>query len=188
MTAEVADIAQALDWPYHIIDDEPAISTELLDHLRLDPQPPEKLKYYGICFRPHASSEWVYLTFYAGKIVMPTAFQFLSLETKPKYFWGAFTKTQFAGPETHATVVNLLKYLESKYLRFTQLSDETGYWESDDKKQLVTAFEKMNFLFDVVEDALSTLEITAEDSDDTTVAKIEDVLRKLNALIARRKK
>lgn len=176
MTDEVADICRSMDWTYHILDDDVVLPAEIASHLGL---PVGNLTYYGIIFNPHPSCEPIYLTFLEGKLVMPTAIEFMDLETDPEHFYIGFTKTQFAGPEVHATIIRLLKYLEVKYLNFDRFVDDTGFWDTGDPEDLERSFNRMNFVFDLVEDALSNLPL--KEGEDTTdlLTRLENVLRKL---------
>ena len=65
---------------------------------------------------------------------------------QPEESWVSM-KTQFSNPDTHVWVIGLLKYLKKKYISNLEVSDEGGYWETGDRKELE---DKMNFLNDKI--------------------------------------
>jgi hypothetical protein len=178
MTDEVTDICRSMGWTYHILDDDVALSPEVTSHLGL-PMAEPGLPYYGIIFRTHPRCEDIYLTFLEGKLVMPAAIRFVDPETDPEHFYIGFTKTQFAGPEVHATIIRLFKYLEIKYLNFDRFVDETGFWDTGDPEDLHRSFNRMNFIFDRVEDALSNLTVKGVENTADLLTRLENALRKL---------
>jgi len=62
----------------------------------------------------------------------------------------AFTKTQFAGAETHILLCKLLRYLEKKYFAELEVIDEGDYYYKGDASALT---EKMAFLNHIIENA-----------------------------------
>jgi len=62
----------------------------------------------------------------------------------------AFTKTQFAGAETHILLCKLLRYLEKKYFAELEVIDEGDYYYKGDASTLT---EKMAFLNHIIENA-----------------------------------
>ncbi len=62
----------------------------------------------------------------------------------------AFTKTQFAGAETHILLCKLLRYLEKKYFAELEVIDEGDYYYKGDASTLA---EKMAFLNHIIENA-----------------------------------
>jgi len=60
------------------------------------------------------------------------------------------SKTQYAGPDVHMLIINLLKYLSGKYFINFKLSDEGQYWETGDEKILQENFSRYNALLDGV--------------------------------------
>lgn len=62
----------------------------------------------------------------------------------------AFTKTQFAGAETHILLCKLLRYLEKKYFAEFEVLDEGDYYYKSDASTLA---EKMAFLNHIIDKA-----------------------------------
>ena len=45
-------------------------------------------------------------------------------------------KTQFSGPDIHVWVIGLLKYLKKHYISNLEVSEESEYWETGDRRKL----------------------------------------------------
>jgi hypothetical protein len=45
-----------------------------------------------------------------------------------------FTKTQYAGVETHMAMIRLIRYLDEKYFERFELHDESQYWRPTMKR------------------------------------------------------
>lgn len=87
------------------------------------------------------------------------------------------TKTQFAGPDAHIAVLNLLQYLKDKYFSVFELTDEGNYWETKDKETLLAQFSKYNFLFDVVADALNDFKSAPGETIKSLADRLEEFLK-----------
>ncbi len=178
---ELEDIAKAMQWPYTVLDEDwGQRPTASLDH-----NTPGvvnitgKLALKGIQFKPHPDCQSAPFFFNASCVLTSPVQVALSAEEgyAVKNRWQS-VKTQFAGPDTHAVLVRLLRYLQTKYLHDLEVSDEGGYWESGDFDALK---EKMDFLdkaIDKVGQALNRIDMDVEDEEDV-VAKIEQILRDL---------
>jgi|ERR1043165_2177342 hypothetical protein len=143
---EVTDIAVANDWPYTVFEKE---------------FPPNNLgqkefndEMYGIVFSP-PKCEPVFLTFLSNGVMANTIY----LEHHKSFKSGPSiaVKTQYAGPAVHVVVVNLLKYLNSKYFLNFEVFDETEYWETGSEKKMLEHFERMGLLLDSFANMLSGL-------------------------------
>jgi hypothetical protein len=66
-----------------------------------------------------------------------------------RYNW---TKTQFAGPKTHAAVCEILRYVKERYAPDLQITDDTKFFESGDYTELEANFAYVD----------RTLELTAK--------------------------
>jgi hypothetical protein len=62
----------------------------------------------------------------------------------------AWTKTQFAGAETHILLCKLLRYLEKKHFAEFEVIDEGDYYHTGDASRLA---EKMAFLNSIIDNA-----------------------------------
>jgi hypothetical protein len=94
----------------------------------------------------------------------------------------AWTKTQFAGAETHILLCKLLKYLEKKYFAEFEVIDEGGYYHTGDASRLA---EKLAFLSYIIENAANAPlnEIIKPLPDDAPLeARLQDLIRYLEIL------
>jgi hypothetical protein len=69
-------------------------------------------------------------------------------EKEKNYIYQLWTKTQYAGMAVHATIINIFKYLNSKYLIDFKMKDESGYWETGDESLMQANFKEYNALLD----------------------------------------
>jgi hypothetical protein len=87
----------------------------------------------------------------------------------------AFTKTQFAGAETHILLCKLLRYLEKKYFAELEVFDEGNYYHTGDASKLT---EKMAFLNYIIQNAAN-----APTSENASLEeRLQDLTRYLEAL------
>jgi hypothetical protein len=134
LVEEVKDICQSMDWKYDIINQSLIDATNSFET--------NKLRFgeddiAGILFSPHPKSEPVWLIFLPnGKSTTIANIQFFDYTSDNEMLYWAFTKTQFAGAETHKAIVKLLKYLSATYFVKTEVEDETGYWETGNEELL----------------------------------------------------
>ena len=132
---EVGDIARTMGWPSTTLDDDwstppDAILTQggtVHGHLGLK----------GIQITPHPDAEPLVLFFDRdGHLRSPlTMVMILAGTMRPATAWVPM-KTQFAGPDTHVWIVGLLKYLKKRYIANLEVSDESEYWDTGDRRKL----------------------------------------------------
>jgi hypothetical protein len=155
MICEVEDISKSLDWKYNIIDDE-------------------KLK--GIVLSPKGS-EPLSLTFVPDGRLCSIINVIVNKPDDP-FYYTAFTKTQFAGPDTHIALMKLLRYLSDKYFSDIEVNDEGLYWSTWDKKILLEQFAKYNYALDTVKTALSGMKAVTGEIPRSLADRIEETLKK----------
>lgn len=149
MIEEVRDIAQIYKWKYQIYEEQfPKNSIGRLSYNK---------KTYGIHFTP-PECETVMLSFLSnGRMSSSLHLQLYgnakNEETK-QFLYMLWTKTQFAGIQTHKLIVHLLKYLSKKYFSEFVVTDEGHYWETGDEKVLEATFDQYNDLLDSVSSAI----------------------------------
>jgi len=152
---EVEDISKSLDWSYTIIHDD-------------------KLK--GICCNPEGS-EPVWFTFdLSGRLCSPASL--MRKELNDPFFFINFTKTQYAGPDAHITIIKLIRYIEKKYFSSFELCDEGMYWETMNENILRNQFAKYGFTLQAVATALSNMKRITGETPESLAEKIEDELKK----------
>jgi hypothetical protein len=155
MTAEVEDISRSLGWKYDIIDDD-------------------KLK--GILLSPE-NCDPLSLTFAPNGRLCSIVSVMVNEPDDPFYYY-AFTKTQFAGPDTHIALLKLLHYLSNKYFSEIEVNDEGLYWGTWDEKILLEQFTKYNSALNAVTTALSGLKTQPGETGGSLADRIEEELKK----------
>jgi hypothetical protein len=142
MIEEIEEIAQVFNWKYSIFK---------RDFPKLSFPDEHDGEIYGISVSP-AQCEPMWFTFLSnGRMSSPILLDVWGDATIPEeaeYLYQLFTKTQYAGKETHMLVVNLARYISNKYFSSFNMSDEGQYWESNDEKILEGIFERYNMLLD----------------------------------------
>jgi len=150
---EIRDIANTLDWPTTILDDDwttpPNASMQNAGVIE------GNLGLKGIGFAPHPKSESLSLFFDRdGSLRCPMSMLLILDGTiKPEDAWIS-VKTQFSNPDTHIWVIGLLKYLKKKYISSLEVSDEGGYWDTGDRKELE---RRMNFINEKIDSLSASL-------------------------------
>ncbi len=155
MTAEVEDIARSLKWKYHIIDD---------DQLKGIVVSPEECEPLGLTFTPN------------GKLC--SIVNVIVNKPDDEFYYSGFTKTQFAGPDTHIALLKLLHYLSEKYFSEIEVYDEGLYWGTWDKKILLEQFAKYNYALNVVTAALDEMKKIPGETVQSLAERREEQLKK----------
>ena len=140
---EVKDVAIVNKWKYRV--SESSFSNNTLDSQEhLEP-------IYGISFTP-PKCETVSITFLSnGVMACPAQIKFFGNSENPiekNYIYALFAKTQYAGMITHALIINLFKYLDTKYFKDFKMTDEGKYWETGDENVLRQRFSEYDALLD----------------------------------------
>ena len=104
-------------------------------------------KIYGISFIA-PKSEPMFISFLSnGRMSTHDHLTFWGNNTEvadKQYLYLVSTKTHDAGPETHKIIVDLLRYLDTKYLHDLSVKDEGQYWETHNKELLHNNFHKID--------------------------------------------
>jgi hypothetical protein len=169
---EVKDISEILNWKYQILDtDFPEV--ELTDG-KVDGN------LYGICFAPE-KCEPVFLTFLSNrKLCSPVnldEFQVPAEQVSEDAYW-LFTKTQYAGPEAHMSVINVLRHIGNKYLEELNITDEGQYWETGDETLLRNTFRRYTGLIDGFASALENIKVNPGESIEDYIRRIVEMINK----------
>ncbi len=145
IVSELTDISEARNWKYQIIKPDS----------KDDPEK-EFLNLQGIMTAPE-NCEPISMTFLAdGRLVSPVLSVFSPDDIKQfleedDYY--AFTKTQFAGVETHIEIVKLLKYLSSKYFEVWDCKDDSEYYQTEDVTKLEETMDTIDKAMTALDDA-----------------------------------
>jgi len=134
ITNELIDISEAKEWSYKLIKSQKQDSLD------------SGLNLNGIMLNPEGC-EPISMTFLDnGRLVSPMLSVFPPNDIKrfledDAYY--AFTKTQFAGIDTHIEIVKLLKYLAEKYFDTWDCKDDSEYYQTGNVEKLK---ETMGFI------------------------------------------
>lgn len=106
----------------------------------------------GLVINVHPKCEPVWLTFNeAGELAY-----YMPLNDLGEYWEmkSLFTKTQFAGIETHLAVCDFLHYLQDNYFPGLHVYDEANYFESGDAARAEQQIGFLNLIMDRLQTAL----------------------------------
>ncbi|MFO7870565.1 MAG: hypothetical protein R6V03_03935 [Kiritimatiellia bacterium] len=140
---EVGDMANSMGWPSTILNDDWSKSPDatLANGGRVEGH----LGLKGIQITPHADSEPLALFFdRQGYLRSPMTMLLILDGTLQRETAWVPMKTQFSGPDTHVWVIGLLKYLKTHYLSNLEVSDESGYWDTGDRRKLAESMALLN--------------------------------------------
>ena len=98
---------------------------------------------------------------------------------RKEYLYMLATKTQYAGIEAHKFIIQLLKYLEGKYLFDFNLIDEGKYWETGDEDLLKEIFARYTQLIDSFGAALESTPIKKGESLENFITRIAGQINKI---------
>ncbi len=124
----------------------------------------------GVMITP-AGSEPIWLTFLQnGKLYDPSHFIYttrpeLEVVNEEKRKW-IFTKTQYAGVDTHMAIIKFFRYLRMKYFEDFELQDESKYWETDDITVCLECFGVIDISIDPLSGIFESLDDEYDDEDD----------------------
>jgi hypothetical protein len=171
---EVKDIAIVNKWDYHIY--ETSFPNETLDsEEHIEP-------IYGISFAP-PECESVTLTFLSnGVMVHPGCVKYFGNsknETQKNYIYHPWTKTQYAGIVIHATIINIFRHLNSKYLKDFKMMDESGYWETGDESIMQANFKQYDALLDNFVLSMQTFPVQKDENMISYFERLMGEVRKL---------
>jgi len=171
---EVKDVAEVYGWEYRIC------NTTFPDNQFSKETSFEE--FYGISFTP-ANCETISFVFLSnGRMVCPARVKFSDDSEKEKGNSWVYTnsvKTQFAGVMIHQLLVQFFRYLNGKYFRDFQMSDESNYWETNDEEKTKEQFKAYDTLLDNV--LLATETFPMGKNEDIT-AYFERLLKHINSL------
>ncbi|MEM1223873.1 MAG: hypothetical protein AAGH40_14065 [Verrucomicrobiota bacterium] len=161
---ELADIAESMDW-----------SSQTINMDEADPN------FRGILVNPKGDCEPLRFLFDREGHLR----NFMDLlddrvEPNEHSFYSA-SKTQFAGIETHVWIIGLLRYLKKCYLGNLEVSDEGGYWETENMEKLREKKEFLSGMTDKLAGELSQSKRLPEGASvDDIAAHIERLAKRLN--------
>jgi len=170
---EVQEICISMKWPYQLWP---------MKHLKKSDESKEghhdlyDLK--GISLTPE-NCEPLFLTFLPdGRLISPVFFMFSKGKKPEQSDFHLFTKTQYAGVQTHLALMKLLIHLKEKYFEELNVIDEGKYWETKDENILQNQFGLYGEALDKLAEVLLTIDSTPGESGKSIADKIEKGLKK----------
>ena len=160
---EATDIAISMQWHYQRLPVFPDIPLD------------------GVLITPEGS-ESIWLTFHVhhGMLINPILYSYIQETTNEDVpedaVSGVFTKTQYAGVETHIAIIKFLRYISEKYFAQFELYDESEYWETNDENKCRQIFRRYDKIMGMVGYALNSLEIEPDEDKESVIEKIEKLL------------
>jgi hypothetical protein len=161
---EVEEICHTNHWTFHRINPEGIVPNEDFPYAENPIQYAFEVgmsQLWGISFKPHDECESVALLFDADG-VLHSPISLLLKGTKPFNF----TKTQFAGPETHIILIKLLLYLKKKYFKSMKIMDDGGYYPKNDLDTLKKRMGLIDIAINTVDDILSNSDFSGKSPDE----------------------
>lgn len=173
---ECEDICKSLEWDYHTWNKESSINDNAhIDNPDFIGYAMEDLK--GISILPK-ECEPVDLAFFpSGKLCSAMKLQFNDAATNDLMVEYVSCKTQYAGMDTHLTVLKLLRYLKDKYFSFFELNDEGMYWETNDIEVLKAQFAKYNFIVHSMRETLKDFKRLPGETAESMADRLEELLK-----------
>ena len=177
LTNEAEDICNSLDWKYHIWEKE----SNANDNAHVSD--PDFINYAvedlkGISISPNECEPVCLVFFPSGRLCSPFKLMYNNPATNDLMVETVSTKTQYAGMDTHLTVLKLLQYFKDKYFSVFELSDEGMYWETKDEDVLKKQFARYDFLVNSVRDALSDFKAEPGETPQSLADRLEELLKK----------
>ena len=178
---EMSDICDSMNWKYDVLDEDWSVPSKLsIQHGEDGVCLKGHAGLKGISFTPHQDCEPVRLTFDArGRLNSLMNLAFGSQKDAKESPW-VFSKTQFAGPEVHISIIKLLKYINKKYIANLEVCDEGNYWETGDETTVNNRMNIINSAMTALEEGLRELDQMDNLTEDGLMKKIEDVIDKLS--------
>jgi hypothetical protein len=173
---EVRDIAGIYNWKFNVYE-------------RLFPEntfgiPEYNQSIYGISFTPHGC-ETIFICFLSnGRMSSDAHLEFFGKtdeQPEREYLYMLSVKTQFSDVATHQFIIQLFRYLNTKYFANFKLTDDGGYWETNDIEILKSNFKRNADLISCFTSALECIPMETGES-------IENYFVRLLNLIQKRKK
>lgn len=172
---EVSDIANIYNWKYNICERQFPENSFGMPHYNQN--------IYGISFTP-PGCETIPICFLSnGRISSHAHLKFFgktNQQPERDYLYMLSVKTQFANVATHQFIIQFFRYLNTKYFVNFTLTDDGGYWETNDIDILKANFKRNA---DLISGFSSALESIPMEKGET----IENYFKRLLNLIKKRK-
>jgi len=140
----------------------------------------------GIEITPEGS-ESIWLTFLEnGRMYNPIHFLFSrhpenEIVDEEKHKW-IFTKTQYAGIDTHMAIIKLFRFLNMKYFDAFEMRDQSQYWETGDESVCLIRFDEFEAGLDRIEGILIKLDEMLPEQPESEAERMDQLLLKRGGL------
>jgi hypothetical protein len=156
LVEEVADLCKGLNWKYTVVGDE---------------------KIKGIIVDA-PDSEPLWFTFTPdGKTCDVVNLQYS--DPADEFYSLCHTKTQYAGPAVHMTLIKMLRYMSDKYYSEIEVMDEGEFWETGNEQNLREIFTRYTALIDAFAEKLEKMERIPGESTEELVDRIEQAAKEM---------
>jgi hypothetical protein len=177
LVIEVKEIAENFNWPHRIFE------TEFPE--QVDDDNTHNGKVYGIQITP-PEFESVDICFLSNRrmsgLINLMLWNDATNPTEREYIYKLHSKSQFAGPHLHKTVIELFRHLNKRaYFAAFELYDESAYWETKDE---VLMQQNFKFLGEMIENMSLAANTTSQKADES----YEDYFERLSKMILKRNK
>jgi hypothetical protein len=153
LVEEVTDLCKGLNWTYTVFD---------------------KDRIKGITVNA-PESEPLWFTFTPdGKTCDVANLQYS--DPSEKYYSLCHTKTQYAGPEVHMTLVKMLRYMSDKYYSEIEMCDEGEYWETGNEENLRRIFGNYTQAINMFTAMLDNMERIPGETAESLAGRIEQMV------------
>lgn len=173
---ELGEIAAINNWKYNVYQREfPHNTLGITDYTQ---------NIYGISFTL-PGCETIFICFLSnGRMSSPLHLKFYGKtneQPEREYLYMLSVKTQYANVEAHQFIIQLFRYLNTKYLADFKLLDDGSYWETNDIELLRANFKRNA---DLINSFSNAIEIIPKHLGES----IEDYFKRLIKLIQDKKK
>lgn len=179
---DLIDISKTMQWEWTSLDEDwnkPASAKLSVSGTRAEITGHLGLKGVLININPDCEPLQIYFDS-KGNLQTPVGMVLLLEERlKPGKSYTS-VKTQFAPPDIHIAIINLLKFLKNRYISDLEVFDEGEYWESGDRDLLMEKMAHIKQGMDILEEALNTMDVkNLEQYTPEEMAKLlEEILKK----------
>lgn len=179
---DLIDISKTMQWEWNSLDEDwskPASAKLSVSGTRAEITGHLGLK--GVLINIHPDCEPLQLYFDSKGYLQTPISMVLLLEGKLKpgkpY---TSVKTQFAPPDIHIAIINLLKFLKNRYISDLEVYDEGDYWETGDRELLMERIAHIKQGMDILEEALNTMDVKNLDqyTPEEMAKLLEEILKK----------
>ena len=172
LIVEVQEIAGITNWKYTVYQREFPIN--------IFGKPHNNQNIYGISVTP-PGCEPIFICFLSnGRMSSPVHLKFYGKAKEApekEYLYMLSVKTQYSTVEAHQFIIQLFRYLNTKYFADFNLSDEGEYWESNDIELLRANFKRNADLISGFSSALESIPMETGETIENYLLRLLDLIQ-----------